>query len=292
MLLIDKFEFIASGLIIDIAGVHFKKECRMLKTNTVLPAYLLLLSSPSFASVIAYDMLNSNSQGLIEHSNPYEQQFNSEQDGFEKYRVGVSATIPNSLLDTSLTIANDSLGIVDAQNDTDTFFGVTDVVNPNNSSGSAQAVWHFNIAGFTLNTISIATAAMGDFESSDIFSFAYSIDAAPVSALFSSVVDEQSDQNYRLANGNQQVLNDPLLINNQRLNNQFQTLEQSLNGSGSVFSLYFNAAQNSGAEAFAFRDIVISGNANLPAQVPEPTSIWLALLGLSALVVRKAVGEP
>ena len=81
------------------------------------------------------------------------------------------------------------------------------------------------------------TAAMGDFETSDHFSFSYAIDASPIQILFASSVDDHASQSSSSATGSQYLLNDPLSINGQVLNNQFQQLSQSLIGSGSILSL-------------------------------------------------------
>ncbi|WP_220718205.1 PEP-CTERM sorting domain-containing protein [Agarivorans litoreus] len=260
----------------------------MLITRNILSVSLLLLTAPVQATIIAYDMLNSSSLNLIEYQNPFSPQFASDQDGFDKYQAGPGANIPNSLIDSSLSTASDNLGIVNSQTDQQSFFGVSDTLNPNNPSGNTQATWQFDIGGFSLTSISISMAAMGDFESSDYFSFSYAIDASPIQLLFASSVGEQTNQSYTMANGSQYALNDPLSINGQVLNNQFQQLSQSLIGSGSIFSLYFNANQNGGNEAFAFREIIVNGENLLASQVPEPSSIWLVLLGLVALKVKRS----
>ncbi|MEE1675924.1 hypothetical protein SNR37_001251 [Agarivorans aestuarii] len=260
----------------------------MLITRKLLSLSFLLLTAPVHATIIAYDMLNSSSLNLVAYQNPFSHQFSSAQDGFNKYQTNTSLSIPNSLIDSSQSNSSDSLGIVDSQTDQASFFGVSDTFNPDNPSGDTQASWLFDISGYALSSISISMAAMGDFEASDSFSFSYSIDASPIQLLFSSFVDEQATQSYTMANGNQYQLNDPLSINNQMLNNQFKQLSQSLVGSGSVLSLYFNANQNGGNEAFAFRDIVINGDEQLASQVSEPLSIWLIMLGLLALAERKA----
>lgn len=260
----------------------------MLITRKLLSISLILLTMPVHATIIAYDMLNSSSLNLVDYQNPLSQQFTSAQDGFNKYQVNTSLSIPNSLIDSSQSNPSDSLGIVDSHTDQASFFGVSDTLNPDNPSGDAQASWLFDISGYTLSSISISMAAMGDFETSDYFSFSYAIDASPIQLLFSSAVDEQANQSYTMANGNQYQLNDPLSINKQVLDNQFKQLSQSLVGSGSVLSLYFNANQNGGNEAFGFRDIVINGDSQVASQVSEPLSIWLIVLGLFALAARQA----
>ncbi|MGD9092202.1 MAG: hypothetical protein PVF74_05115, partial [Anaerolineales bacterium] len=51
---------------------------------------------------IAYDMVDSASQNLVSHTNPWEGAFSSPGDGFEKYQRQVSSTIPFAVLDDSL----------------------------------------------------------------------------------------------------------------------------------------------------------------------------------------------
>ena len=192
--------------------------------------------------------------------------FSSAGDGFERYQVGVSSTIPFSLVDSSNN-GNpiDSLGIVDEATKTDGWFGVTDIVNSSNPSGLGTATWEFDIEGASSLTVSIDMAAMGDFEaSSDSFEWTYAIDEGPAMSLFTSTVDEAGSATYTLADGDDFTLNDPLVITDNggtptELSNLFQTLTSSIAGTGSTLTIELVAAADGGSEAFAFDNIMIEG---------------------------------
>ena len=117
---------------------------------------------------------------------------------------------------------------------------------------------------------------MGDFEDgSDLFDFTYSIDGSPFMPLFTSSVDELTDQTYTLEDGNSFTLDDPLLLNDVLLSNEFQTIFAYLNGdTGNQLTIQFTAQTDGGSEAFAFDNLQV-------LSTPEPTSVALwSLLGL------------
>lgn len=208
--------------------------------------------------------------GLISFSqSPAPGAFTSAADGFERYQVGVSSTIPFSLVDESTSGSpSDSLGIVDAATKADGWFGVTDLVNDDNPSNEGTATWEFDITGASSLEVSIDMAAMGDFEDSattgDFFNWTYSIDGGAALSLFTSSVDEAGSTTYTLADGDDFLLNDPLVIENNageqtQLSNLFQTLTSNLSGVGSTLTLELMARAEGGSEAFAFDNIVING---------------------------------
>jgi hypothetical protein len=141
------------------------------------------------SDLVAYDMSEEGSLNLISCTNPFNGAFASAEDGFQKYQRGVSPSIPSAVLDDSLSVSpTDALGIIKEGN-TDVFFGVVDTVNPQNAGGLTNASWAFNIGGATGLVLSIDMGAMGDFESSDHFDWAYQIDGGPVMEAFTSAVD-------------------------------------------------------------------------------------------------------
>jgi len=220
---------------------------------------LLLLTVASYnanAQVVASDMTGSTSQNLLSYSNPYNGAFASAGDGFQKYQRGVSSSIPFSVLDDSLaTFPGDVLGIID-DNNLDEFFGATDTENPQNS-GPVSATWVFNIAGAAGLALSIDMGAMGDFETSDFFTWTYSIDGGPVMTAFSSEVDEAAAHTYTLAGGATPTLNDPMTIQDEILDNVLRTVSTLIAGTGSELTLTLTVETNGGTEAFAFQNIVI-----------------------------------
>lgn len=208
-----------------------------------------------------------NPMGLISFTqSPGPGAFTNADDGFERYQVGTSATIPFQLVDDSNNgNPADVLGIVDTATKTDGWFGITDTENGDNPTGTVSATWEFDIAGATGLQVSIDFAAMGDFESSnDIFNFKYSIDGNPEQPLFTSSVDEVGMATYTLADGNMFTLDDPLTMENNagqiiQLSNVFQTLTSALPADGEVLTISLLAQTDGGSEAFAFDNIEVSG---------------------------------
>ncbi|MEQ8211617.1 MAG: hypothetical protein RH917_17455 [Lacipirellulaceae bacterium] len=215
-----------------------------------------------------------NPMGLISFSqDPAPGAFTSPGDGFEKYQVGVSASIPFQLVDDSNN-GNplDTRGIVDTATKTDGWFGITDTVNDDNPTvnpdGLVSATWEFDIAGATGLSVSIDVAAMGDFEASestgDFFNFTYSIDGSPEQALFTSSVDEDGSAIYTLADGDMFTLNDPLSMENNagqviELSNVFQTLTSALGVDGDVLTINLLARADGSQEEFAFDNLEVNG---------------------------------
>jgi uncharacterized repeat protein (TIGR01451 family) len=235
---------------------------------------------------IAWDMVNATSQNLTSHTNVYAGAFSSAADGFQKYQRGVSASIPFSLLDDSLTFPTDSLGIVKTA-DLDEFFGATDTVNGDTPIGSnpLSATWEFDISGAdSLTGISIDMAAMGDFEDlGDYFLWEISIDGGAYSIVFQSDVDEAINHTYTLEDGDSFTLNDPMTMNGTVLTNEFQTFTQAITGSGTTLTLRLTLQTDGGEEAMAFRDIVIQGTtAGNAAIVPTCPSTISTLVGYAA----------
>ena len=236
---------------------------------TSLISILLQFYTPNLtAATVAFDMLGSSSQNLISHTNAYDGAFSSPGDGFQKYQRGLSPTIPFAVLDDSLvSFPPDALGIID-DNNLDEFFGVTDTINGDNSD-TVSAEWQFDISGASGVDVSIDMGAMGDFESSDTFTWSASIDGGPSQVLFSASVDEAASQVYILSGGASFTLNDPVLVDNVLLSNELQTFTAAVVGSGSVLTLTLEASTNGGSEAFAFQNILITtGGAEPPPPPP------------------------
>jgi hypothetical protein len=234
------------------------KEIQMLIRLAVALA-LVLIPQAAFGQVVAYDMVGSTSQNLISHTNPWDGGFTSAGDGFQKFQRGVSPSIPFSVVDDSLVIfPADSLGIIKDGN-TDVFFGVTDTVNGDTSAG-VVATWVFDISGASGLELSIDMGAMGDFESSDHFSWTYSIDGSAAAPAFENAVDEAGSHTYTLEGGASFTLNDPMLMQGTILTNDLQTFVAPIAGTGNQLTLVLTAYTDGGSEAFAFQNIVITGS--------------------------------
>jgi hypothetical protein len=112
--------------------------------------------------------------------------------------------------------------------------------------------------------VSIEFAAMGDFEAGpggDSFLFEYSIDGGPFQSLFTTSVDEARSHVYSMDRGTQVVLNDPMFFNGFWLvGNSFQRLFSSttIPGDSAQVAIRFTATNDGPAEAFAWRNLVIS----------------------------------
>ncbi len=199
---------------------------------------------------------------------------------------GAPAGMPFNLSDDSVAGAagntafpTDVLGFAGV-NFTDGFFGVTDTVNPANT-GPVFATFTFNISGASNLAVSILAAAMGDFEASgagnDYFNFEYSIDGGAFQPLFTSVVDENINQNYVMDSGAAVTLDDPVLLHGVLLNDNYQVISASIPGSGSSLAIRFNG-QTDGNEGFGFDNLTVT---------PEPASLAIFALGALAALRRR-----
>ena len=223
--------------------------------------------------VIAKDTFDESLNLTSFSQNPAPGAYSSTGDGFQKYQVGVSPTIPSQLVDDSLNgFPNDTLGIVNSAVKTDVWFGITDTVNGDNlpvgSPGEVTATWEFNVAGAFDLQVSIDMAAMGDFEATgvngDRFNWTYQFDSGPVLALFTSTVDEALSQTYTLADGDMFTLDDPLQMTTTdsqtfTLSNLFQTLTSPLSGIGDTLRIQLIAKTDGGDEGYAFDNLLIEG---------------------------------
>ncbi len=233
------------------------------------------------ADLIAFDLYNSQSHKLIQYNNPFQNAFtHSIDDSFQIQQQG-SSTTSAGLLDTSAT-GSDSMGLINAEHDFDKFFAVQDVDNPANTKGHATASWVFDIKAATDLSFSLDIAAMGDFELSDWFRWDYSIDNLIRKPLFELNSAQSKVQAYQLVSGYTSVINDPLSLNNQLLNNEFQNFSSQLLGTGSQLELFFTAQQNGGSEVLAFRNLKIEGQPQQfdSTSIPNPSTTSLLLLGI------------
>ncbi len=221
--------------------------------------------------VIAKDDFDSTLNRNSFSQTPTAGTFSSPADGFETFQVGVSSTIPFALLDDSaVAFPADTHGLVDSNVKTDAWFGVVDINNAQNPSGTGTATWEFDISTATSGLeVSIDMAAMGDFDAlADVFDWTYSIDGGASSPLFTSSVDSSGSATYTLADGDQFTLDDPLEMTTTdaqtiELSNLFQTLTSSLVGTGNTLTLEFNAITDddsgSTSRSYAFDNIIVEG---------------------------------
>ncbi len=212
---------------------------------------------------------------------PLPNTYTSNTRGFQRYQVGVGATIPTQLRDDSTNgFPTDTIGVINTATKLDGWFGVADTVNPDNPSGVGTATWTFNVAGASALEVSIDMAAMGNFESStvnpDSFNWTYSVDGAAFKPLFTSMVDESASATYAMAGGTVVSADDPLFMTNTanvtvQLTNVLTTLTSAIPEVGSVLTLRFIAATDgtgssiTDGEAYAFDNIVITGNVSFLA---------------------------
>lgn len=175
----------------------------------------------------------------------------------------------------------DGTGIIRSTK-TDSFFGIADTTNGDNSTGEVTYTVTFDISsGFTLTEMTIDFAAMGDFESGDIFSVRYSIDGAALITAFTGAANETIDNyTYTLEDGTTRQENDPYTMNNVILDNNLTTLSAPLSGTGNSLAVTFDAITNGGDEVIVFDNIVING-------IPEPSAALLSILGGLGFLARR-----
>lgn len=226
----------------------------------VLASVSTLGTAQAQESPLAFDMVDSTALRLLDYSNTFTGAFTSAADGFQKYRRGAGPSIPFSLLDDSACgFSSDALGIIGCNN-TEDFFGATDTANGDNPSGDVSASWVFDVTGAMDLGITIHVAAMGDFEASDFFEITASVDGSSEQLLFASTVDESSSQVYRLENGNEFTLNDPMQLQGVNLTNRLTAFRAPVSCTGDSLTLTLRASTDGGSEAFALQSLVVLEN--------------------------------
>ncbi|WP_068314198.1 ExeM/NucH family extracellular endonuclease [Polycladidibacter hongkongensis] len=223
-------------------------------------------------TLIAFDMVGSASKNLLSYANNAPK-FSSKADGFQKYSMGDN--VPYSIVDDStFSYPRDKAGIIDRSTNTDTFFGITDTENGNNS-GPVTAVWNFDIEGFTDLGFSIDAGAMGDFENNDFFELTYAIDGGATKTAFKFVADEQGKHTYTLADGDEFTLSDPLTdaASGKTLSNVLQTLTTDLQGTGSTLTITLTVETDGGSEAVALQNMQVTGEAIDPSTLPTTFAV-------------------
>ncbi len=260
-----------------------------------------LMSGQSYAGLIAHDLAGASvtsPTNLVSFTNDALGVFESGQDGFQTYLFdgGPLNFIPDGLIDRSGVGYLDNYGLIMPKAGF-SFFGVTDTVNASNLAGDATAVWSFDVTGSTDISVAMDFAAMGDFESSDSYNLSYAFDGNSYQSLFEIDVETALSQNYTMENGNVRILNDPLSVQtigspfSYSLNNQFQTFESTLSGSGDLLHIQLSVVADGGTEAFGLSNIQISGqDANVISDptisVPEPNTLAIMALTMVGLFRR------
>ncbi len=240
--------------------VLFRRVGALASTALLVASVLSVVAvgHASAAVIVAADLTPTGSVNLTSFTNDPTAPFTDPGDGFQTFQRGVSATIPFAVADDSAVgFPTDSQGII-TEADTDVFFGVVDTVN-GATNGPVTATWVFDISGATDLSLTVDVGAMGDFESSDAYDFAASIDGGVVQPLLSFDADEAATRDYTLAGGSTFSLNDPLNAGPIELNNVLQTLSAPITGTGNALTVTFTANTDGGSEAVAFRNLIIMG---------------------------------
>jgi hypothetical protein len=284
-----------SHCIINLNKAQIKRSIQIIKgimmNKRSIPSTIALIilvgistTNLAFASLITIDLLSSPTARLLSYQNPYTDAFTQLGDGFQIYQREQSLSIPDTLLDDSSS-KNDDQGIVDSTNLT-AFFGIVDTINGDNLSSFVTASWDFDITNLELQSLSMDMAAMGDFETSDSFNWQYSVDNSPFTSLFNGMVNQDLDQDYRLEDGVIRTLNDPLVVNSIRLNNQLTSFSSNFVGSGKQLRIHLNAKVNGHEEALVFQNITLSANTISAIEVSEPNLLILFVFALLGIHVR------
>ena len=185
--------------------------------------------------------------------------------GFEVWEIGVSPSIPFTLVDETLIgFPADVLGVV-PETYVGAWFGVVDTVDPTNPQNFGIVEFTFDVSGFIDISVCIAMGAMGDWEvpgangCNDVHDWTYSFNGVDFFPLFTSSVDEDATFNYTLASGKVVPLPDPLFMNGRLLQNGFNIFSAAAPGTGDTLTLRYYACTDGAQEGYAFDDIVISG---------------------------------
>ncbi|MEL6673841.1 MAG: T9SS type A sorting domain-containing protein [Bacteroidota bacterium] len=183
------------------------------------------------------------------------------------YNTGDIGTEGPSLFDTSLG-ETDDFGIIPSGYGQGYFYGISELANAENPSGTGSITLDLDIAGAgNLESISIDMGAMGQFElGEDEFDWRFSIDGFGPIIAFDIDANTSATQYYKLADGTIHAYNSPLdaVIGNGggtvRLDNNLKTLTYNFPSgwSGNTLTLEFTARQTGGAEAYAFDNINIT----------------------------------
>lgn len=229
-------------------------------------AIAVVVAAPVAAADLAWDMVDTTSQNLTDYTN-FAPPFASPGDGFAKYQVGVSASIPFALVDDSaLVFPADVLGVIDSNSDFHEFFGAVDTNNTDTNGADVSAAWTFDISGGVAAQLCVDMGAMGDFEEvghptspPDIFRFEYQIDGgAAVTDTFAFSVGVGTTVTYTLASGTLVDYGDPMQVDGVDLTNNLQTFCANIPDGDSII-VTFVANADGGTEGFVFRNLVIKG---------------------------------
>lgn len=246
-------------------------------------------SGTAAADDIAWDLVSSSDHNLVSFSTDAPV-FGSPADGFQKYQVGVSASIPYTLVDdTNNGFPADEVGIIDAASDSDEFFGVVDTENDDNS-GPVHATWVFDISSAIDNlALSLDLAAMGDFEEDDMFEWSYQVDGSAFTTFLTAVADTEGMLTYTMADGTTRDLDDPLVVNGTTISNVFSTFATSIDA-GSQLTVVLTVVANGGSEGYVVRDILVTDyEAGQGGGEPIPTLSSLAMVAMALLLMAGGV---
>ena len=239
--------------------------------------------------VVGSDLTDGPALNLVSFTDDPAVPFTSPGDGFGIYQPGVSPSIPFSLIDdTANGFPSDTLGIIDSTV-TGPFFGATDTVNAD-TAGPVSATWVFDIAGASGLELAVDVGAMGDFESTDAFTWTAAIDGAAAVPVLSLVVDEDIDQSYTLESGTVIDLPDPLTSSGTVLSNSLTTLTAPIAGSGTQLTVTFTAETDGGSEAVAFRNLVIAADDTVVTG-PTPGDLVITEVTQNPAAVADGSGE-
>ncbi len=273
-----------------------KRQISAMMTGLLMLLALCLVPGMSAAGDIAWDMVSTTSQNLVSYSTDAPV-FTSPGDGFQKYQVGVSESIPYGLVDdTNNGYPPDGGGVIDSATDTEEFFGVIDTVNGDNANSDPyHATWVFDISSATENVeLGMDLGAMGDFEAADLYEFSYQIDGGAPTTFLTAVANEDGALTYTMADGTTRDLDDPLEVNGTPLSNVLQTFVTPIS-TGSQLTVTLTALADGGSEGFVVRNIVVRDNpTGQGGGTPIPTlsaagilSLVLLLMGGGIFLIRR-----
>ena len=254
----------------------------------LLVTILLCYCGHATSALIGSALADGDDIGLVHYHNELSTAFTSSQDAFQIIALDSALIGPEQLWDRSAEAGKtDTLGLIDTSGAVrGRVFAVSDTVNSDTSSGALTASWTFSVAGFRALELGLDIAAMGDFEHSDQFTFRYAFDDEDMRPLWQSSVDVSSMQEYELASGVRINLDDPLMMANERVSNEFRHFSHNFTDLGSELTIALTAKTDGGSEVFAFNNLKIQGERTVAAPVPEPNGLLTLVIAIGLCSMR------
>lgn len=163
--------------------------------------------------------------------------------------------------DDSVSIfVTDTQGFV-SEDKFDQFLGFADIENGDNPNGTfATVTWTFDVTGDTDLGVSFQMAAMGTFESSDVFTVSVGFDGGTLTEIARAIGDDDNlTFEYTMDSGTIVPLESPMTFDDGTIvENDFDTFSFPIVGTGSTLTVEINLVQNAGSEPIGLDNLMIT----------------------------------